>query len=136
MKLYDQRTEQFFMSQTGDILIVDDSGTNLFLLQRLLEDEGYSVIITEDPKKGLDYVDKHSGIRLILLDIMMPQLDGFEFMKRLSDRGKITEIPVIIVTARDDSQSHQKAMDLGAKDYIEKPLNIKKVLDTIQYHIS
>lgn len=123
------------MSQAGDILIVDDSGTNLFLLQSLLEEEGYSVIITEDPKKGLNYVDKHSNINLILLDIMMPKLDGFEFMKRLSGRGKLNDFPVIIVTARDDNESQQKAIDMGAKDYITKPLNIKKVLDTIQRHI-
>jgi len=123
------------MSQEGDILIVDDSGTNLFLLQSLLEEEGYSVIITEDPKKGLNYVDKHSNINLILLDIMMPKLDGFEFMKRLSESGKLNDFPVIIVTARDDNQSQQKAIDMGAKDYITKPLNIKKVLDTIHRHI-
>ncbi|MFP4620863.1 MAG: PleD family two-component system response regulator [Bacteroidales bacterium] len=119
------------MSQTGDILIVDDSGTNLFLLQSLLEDEGYSVIITDDPSKGLKYVDKYSNIDLILLDIMMPKLDGFEFMKRLSDSGKLNDIPIIIVTAKDDSQSQQKAIESGATDYITKPLNIEKVLETI-----
>ncbi|MGM0531071.1 MAG: response regulator [Bacteroidota bacterium] len=123
------------MSQAEDILIVDDSGTNLFLLQRLLEDEGYSVIITEDPREGLEYVNKRSSIGLILLDIMMPKLDGFEFMERLSDSGKLTDIPIIIVTAKDDSQSQQKAMAMGATDYISKPLDIKKVLDTIQHHL-
>ncbi|MCF8335525.1 MAG: response regulator [Bacteroidales bacterium] len=123
------------MSQTGDILVVDDSGTNLFLLQRLLEDEGYSVIITEDPREGWQYVDKHSNIDLILLDIMMPNLDGFEFMKRLSDRGKLFDIPVVIVTARDDRQSQKKAIEMGAKDYITKPLNIDKIVDIIQQHL-
>lgn len=123
------------MSQEGDILIVDDSGTNLFLLQRLLEDEGYSVIITEDPREGLEYVDKHSSINLILLDIMMPKLDGFEFMKRLSDSGRLSDIPVVIVTARDDKQSQQKAMHMGAKDYITKPLDINKVVETIHQQL-
>ena len=67
-------------------MVVDDSGTNLLLLQKLLEDEGYSVIITDDPRKGLEYVDKESHIDLILLDIMMPKIDGFEFMERLSKK--------------------------------------------------
>ena len=116
-------------------MIVDDSGTNLFLLQRLLEDEGYSVIITEDPREGLEYVDKHSSINLILLDIMMPKLDGFEFMKRLSDSGRLSDIPVVIVTARDDKQSQQKAIDMGAKDYITKPLDINKVVETIHQQL-
>ncbi len=123
------------MSKPGNILIVDDSGTNLFLLQRLLEDEGYSVVITEDPKKGLEHVDKHSNVSLILLDIMMPGIDGFEFMKQLSEKGKLADIPVVMVTARDDKESQRKASDMGAKDYITKPLNLQKVISTIQKHL-
>ena len=123
------------MSQSGNILIVDDSGTNLFLLQRFLEDEGYSAVITEDPKKGLEYVNKRSDIRLILLDIMMPGLDGFEFMEQLSDKGQLADIPVVMVTARDDSESQKKASIMGAKDYITKPLNLQKVISTIQRHL-
>lgn len=123
------------MSKPGNILIVDDSGTNLFLLQRLLEDEGYSVVITEDSKEGLNYVSKNSDVSLILLDIMMPGLDGFEFMEQLSDNGKLADIPVVMVTARDDRESQKKAVDLGAKDYITKPLDLQKVISIIQKHL-
>jgi two-component system chemotaxis sensor kinase CheA len=123
------------MSKPGNILIVDDSGTNLFLLQRLLEDEGYSVVITEDSKEGLNYVNKNTDISLILLDIMMPGIDGFEFMKQLSDKGKLADIPVVMVTARDDRESQKKAVDLGAKDYITKPLDLQKVIRIIQKHL-
>jgi len=123
------------MSKPGNILIVDDSGTNLFLLQRLLEDEGYSVVITEDSKEGLNYVSKNSDVSLILLDIMMPGLDGFEFMEQLSDNGKLADIPVVMVTARDDGESQKKAVDLGAKDYITKPLDLQKVISIIQKHL-
>lgn len=123
------------MSKPGNILIVDDSGTNLFLLQRLLEDEGYSVVIAEDPKVGLNYVNKNSDVSLILLDIMMPGLDGFEFMKQLSENGKMADIPVVMVTAKDDRETQKKAVDLGAKDYITKPLDLQKVISIIQKHL-
>lgn len=123
------------MSKPGNILIVDDSGTNLFLLQRLLEDEGYSVVIAEDPKVGLNYVNKNSDVSLILLDIMMPGLDGFEFMKQLSENGKMADIPVVMVTAKDDRETQKKAVDLGAKDYITKPLDLQKVISIIQKYL-
>jgi two-component system chemotaxis sensor kinase CheA len=123
------------MSKPGNILIVDDSGTNLFLLQRLLEDEGYSVVIAEDPKEGLNYVNKNSDVSLILLDIMMPGIDGFEFMKQLSENGKMADITVVMVTAKDDRETQKKAVDLGAKDYITKPLDLQKVISIIQKYL-
>jgi len=119
------------MSQKNSILIVDDSGTNLFLLQSLLEDEGYTVFITEDPGEGLKYIENRSDIGLILLDIMMPKFDGFEFMKKLSDSGKISHIPVIMVTARDDRQTQEEAINMGATAYFTKPLNLNQVIKTI-----
>jgi CheY-like chemotaxis protein len=119
------------MLQKNSILIVDDSGTNLFLLQSLLEDEGYPVMITEDPGEGLKYIKNRSDIGLILLDIMMPKFDGFEFMKKLSDSGKLSQIPVIMVTARDDRQSQKQAMHMGATAYLTKPLNLNHVIKTI-----
>jgi two-component system chemotaxis sensor kinase CheA len=123
------------MSKPGNILIVDDSGTNLFLLQRLLEDEGYSVVIAEDPKEGLNYVNKNSDVSLILLDIMMPGIDGFEFMEQLSENVKMADIPVVMVTAKDDRETQKKAVDLGAKDYITKPLDLQKVISIIQKYL-
>lgn len=123
------------MSKPGNILIVDDSGTNLFLLQRLLEDEGYSVVIAEDPKEGLNYVNKNSDVSLILLDIMMPGIDGFEFMEQLSENVKMADTPVVMVTAKDDRETQKKAVDLGAKDYITKPLDLQKVISIIQKYL-
>ena len=123
------------MAKSGKILIVDDSDTNLFLLQGLLEDEGYSVTVTGNPKEGLAYIEKGHNVVLILLDIMMPGMDGFEFLEQLSERNKLSEIPVIMVTARDDRQSQEKALNMGASNYMVKPLNIKKVINTIRQHL-
>jgi CheY-like chemotaxis protein len=122
------------MSQPANILIVDDSGTNLFLLQGLLEDEGYSVIITEDPREGLRFLDHYKNIDLILLDIMMPRIDGFEFMKKLSEKD-LSDIPVVVVTAKDDRNTQEKANNMGAVGYLTKPLNIRQVLETIREHV-
>ena len=124
------------MEQSGNILVEDDSGTNLFLLQRLLEDEGYSVIITDDPEEGLAIVDKQPDVKLVLLDIMMPRIDGFEFMNRLSSRFDLSELPVIMVTAKDDYDSQEKALNKGAVGYVTKPVDIDKIMGIIREHIT
>ncbi len=123
------------MKQDTNVLIVDDSGTNLFLLQRLLEDEGYGVIALDNPEEALDYLDQHGPIDLILLDIMMPGIDGFKFLDRIAEQPSLKSIPVIMVTAKDDRDSQQKALDKGAVDYMSKPLDLNQLKDMVRRHL-
>lgn len=124
------------MKQSNRILVVDDSGTNLFLLQRLLEDEGYDVIALEDPQEALDYLNDQSGIDLILLDIMMPGIDGFKFLEKISASDQLKSIPVIMVTAKNDRASQKKALEMGAVDYMAKPLDLNKLRNMVRSHLS
>jgi CheY-like chemotaxis protein len=124
------------MKQSNRILVVDDSGTNLFLLQRLLEDEGYDVIALEDPQEALDYLTDQSGIDLILLDIMMPGIDGFKFLEKISANEQLKTIPVIMVTAKNDRASQKKALEMGAVDYMAKPLDLNKLRNMVGSHLS
>ena len=124
------------MKQSNNILVVDDSGTNLFLLQRLLEDEGYDVIALENPREALDYLAGPSRIDLILLDIMMPGIDGFKFLEEVKDNDDLKGIPVIMVTARNDRESQKKALDMGAVDYMTKPLDLNQLKEVIRRYLS
>lgn len=124
------------MKHNKNILVVDDSGTNLFLLQRLLEDEGYQVIALDNAREALDYLRRKNDIHLILLDIMMPGIDGFEFMEKLSAESSLKEIPVVMVTAKNDRASQKKALSMGAVGYMTKPLDLNKLRNLIREHLS
>ena len=124
------------MKQKNNILVVDDSGTNLFLLERLLEDEGYHVIAMDNAREALDYLQKKDDIQLILLDIMMPGIDGFEFMDKLSEGPSLKDIPVVMVTAKNDRTSQKKALSMGAVGYMTKPLDLTKLRSLIREQLS
>lgn len=112
------------------ILVVDDSTTNNLLFQHLLEEEGYRVLISETGKDALKRtVDDRPD--LVLLDIMLPGFDGFQVLEYLK-KDKITEnIPVVMVTAKKDTWSMKKSLDLGAIDYVVKPIEINNFLNKI-----
>ena len=113
----------------GKILIIDDSATNVFLLQTLLEEQGYTVLFTYNGQEAIKYLDEQK-FDLLLLDIMMPGIDGYDILEKLSTDQSNT--PVIMVTAKDDSDSEKKARDMGATDYVTKPVNFEKLIKLVQ----
>ncbi|MGK7920869.1 MAG: response regulator [Trichodesmium sp.] len=104
------------------ILIVDDEPNNVFLLEELLTLEGYTTISANGGQEALEIASK-SPPDLILLDIMMPEIDGFEVCSRLRQNPKLQTTPVIFLTALDDEQSKLKGLELMGDDYITKPFN-------------
>lgn len=108
------------------VLIVDDNINNVRLLQDILEDEGYEVYTLHS---GIPVVEKSRSIRpdIILLDIMMPELDGFEVCKALKADTELKDIPVIMVTAKAEGRDLKNALELGAIDYIKKPIDEDEV---------
>ncbi|MBN1187340.1 MAG: response regulator [Bacteroidales bacterium] len=117
------------------ILIIDDSSTNVLLLQDILEEFGYEAVIKSDSKEALKCVPKEMP-DLILLDIMMPGLSGLKFLEKISQMDKIKSIPVIMVTAKNDNESKQKAKELGAVDYIVKPISVEDIIDRVDKALS
>jgi len=113
----------------GKILIIDDSATNVFLLQTLLEEQGYTVLFTYNGQEAIKYLDEQK-FDLLLLDIMMPGVDGYDILEKLASEQRNT--PVIMVTAKDDRDSEKKAKDLGATDYVTKPVNFEKLIKLVQ----
>jgi len=119
------------MPEQSQILIIDDVSSNLMLMESILEAEGYEVMPCDDGRKALEYLEGSSQIRLILLDIMMPDFDGYEFLEQKNAAvGK--DIPVIVVSAKTDTDSIQQALEKGAYDYLSKPFNIQDVLNKIR----
>ena len=109
------------------ILIVDDSNTNIVLLESLLKRNGYTVFTALNGRQGLDSV-RNIIPDLVILDLKMPDLGGFEFLELLKKQGDLTDIPVVILSAISDSDSIKKSLELGAADYLSKPLDPDKVL--------
>ncbi|MBU2494069.1 MAG: response regulator [Bacteroidetes bacterium] len=112
------------------ILVVDDQPDNVFLLQDRLEHEGYEVITAYDGEAGLKKV-KEEMPDLILLDVMMPGLSGFEVCKEVVSDEASRDIPVILLTALTDSNDLKKGFQSGAFDYIKKPFNRIELLSRI-----
>lgn len=116
------------------VLVIDDDKSNLIMAQRLLSDE-YRVAAVNSGEKGFEYLEKNEP-SLILLDIQMPQMNGFEVMEKLRAHEKWCKIPVIFLTADKSSETEEKCFDMGAVDYIGKPfvpqIMRKRVMRTIE----
>lgn len=115
------------------ILVVDDSETNIDLLLEVLGDE-YIVSVALDGENALKIVERYTP-DLILLDIMMPGMDGYEVCKRIKSNEKTNKIPILFITAMDQDDNEAKGLDLGALDYIKKPFNPKLIKARVRNHI-
>jgi CheY-like chemotaxis protein len=121
-------------SQLQTILIVDDNPTNLEVLSETLTRSGYQVSVAIDGESAIEQVKYHLP-SLILLDIMMPGIDGFETCRRLKQNSASRDIPVIFMTALADTDHKVKGFSLGAIDYITKPFQREEVLARIEVQI-
>lgn len=113
------------------VLVVDDNYLNIRLLTNILEDENFKVFSTDN---GLSVLEIASRVKpdIILLDIMMPGLDGFEVCKLLKDDSEVKDIPVIMVTAKTDGIDIKKSLELGAFDYVKKPIDEIEIVARIR----
>lgn len=116
------------------ILVVDDMPDNLFLMHGLLEDR-YEVIQATSGPEALKVVMSDRPPHMVLLDIMMPDMDGYEVLRRIRQHPPTANIPVIFLTALASRQDERLGMDLGAIDYLTKPVDPQKVVDRIEAHV-
>lgn len=116
------------------ILIIDDVVENLNVLRQILTSSGYELFLAKDGKKGLE-IAKNIKPDLILLDIMMPILDGYETCKLLKQDKNLRDIPIIFLSALSESKDKVKAFEAGGVDYIAKPFNDQEVLIRVRSHL-
>ena len=105
------------------VLIVDDNDDNRFTLSMRLESCGYSNVVTaENGREALEKM-RAGPIDLVLLDIMMPEMNGYEVLEQLKASTELRDLPVIVISALDEMDSVIKCIELGAEDYLAKPFN-------------
>ena len=119
---------------SGKILIVDDNPSNLKVLYTYLIDAGFEVLVAEDGETGIEVVS-HSQPELILLDVMMPDLDGFEVCRRLKANPQTKDIPVIFLTALSETINKLKGFEVGGVDYITQPIENQEVVARVRTHL-
>ena len=131
-----RHSEKFIMNQNSTekkdskILIVDDIPANLNVLCQALETEGYRIVAAPSGTVALQIAHRTQP-DLILLDVMMPEMDGFETCRRLKADASTAEIPVIFITAKDEISSVVKGFEVGGVDYITKPFSPKVLLGIV-----
>lgn len=116
------------------VLVVDDVMTNLDVLFQILEEADYRVLVATDGLTALD-VAGATPLEIILLDVMMPGIDGYETCRQLKARPELEDIPVIFLTARDDIEGIVEGFQAGGVDYITKPFNKDELLVRIRTHL-
>ncbi|HTA83807.1 MAG TPA: response regulator [Bacteroidia bacterium] len=126
--------EAVFHSKT--ILVVDDDTRNVFALSQILKERGMEIVKAENGKHALEMLDAHSEINLVLMDIMMPEMDGYEAMRRIRANIRLKNLPVIALTAKAMKDDKQKCIDAGANDYITKPIDVERLLSLMRVWLS
>ena len=118
------------LSQSS-ILLVDDSSTNIALLEAIFDEKGYHIIKAQSVTDAITSINRKIP-DLILLDLLFPKVSGFDFFKQLQENEQTRNIPVIIISALSDEESENRAMELGAVDYINKPIDIQYLISKVE----
>ncbi|MEW6366611.1 MAG: HAMP domain-containing protein [Acidobacteriota bacterium] len=128
--------EQLYQADTAlagkKILIVDDDVRNIFALTTVLERHKMQVITAENGKQALQVIEKNSDVRIVLMDVMMPEMDGYETTRAIRKMPKFKTLPIIALTAKAMKGDREKCLEAGASDYITKPVNTEQLLSLLR----
>jgi signal transduction histidine kinase/CheY-like chemotaxis protein/CHASE3 domain sensor protein len=117
-------------------LLADDDMRNVFAITAFLVEQGIEVITAENGKVALEMLEEHSGIDIVLMDIMMPEMDGYEAMRQIRANKKIAKLPIIALTAKAMIGDREKCIEAGASDYITKPIDSNKLFSLMRVWLS
>jgi len=118
------------------VLIVDDDIRNIFSLTSVLESHDVQVLHAERGKDGILILEQTPDVDVALIDIMMPDMDGYETMQQIRERSELADVPLIAVTAKAMKGDRQKCLDAGASDYIAKPVDIELLLALLRVWVA
>lgn len=117
----------------NSVLVIDDEKTNLMILSRMLA-PNYTVYLTKNGTSAIEMINKCMP-DLILLDVIMPDISGFDVLKMIKESPAIQNIPVIFITGLESAEDEKKGLGLGAVDFIHKPFSEEKVMSKVQAHL-
>ncbi|MBP9151337.1 MAG: response regulator [Flavobacteriales bacterium] len=129
--LYDKET----MFQGGKVLLVDDDMRNVFALGKVLKEKGLEILKAENGKIALQVLNENKDVDIVLMDIMMPEMDGYECMKEIRKQKRFKDLPVIALTAKAMKEDRQTCIDAGANDYITKPVDVERLFSLMRIWI-
>jgi CheY-like chemotaxis protein len=126
---------------TGDlqghrILIVDDDVRNVYALTSALEDHGLEVVCATSGQRGIELLETTPGIELVLMDIMMPGMDGYEAIRAIRTQEQFTDLPIVALTAKAMRGDREESLEAGASDYVTKPVEIDSLLEAVRVWIA
>lgn len=117
------------------ILIIDDDNKNIFALTATLRSRKFETLSAISAKDGISLMDKDPGIGIVLMDMMMPEMDGYEAIREIRN-GKHPQMPVVAVTAQAMLGDREKCLEAGADHYISKPVNVDELLTVLHKYIN
>jgi len=114
------------------ILLADDDMRNVFAMSKILREKGMEIVKAEDGAKALKVLEQEPGIHLVLMDIMMPIMDGYETMKKIREQERFAKLPIIALTAKAMKGDREKCIESGASDYLAKPVDMERLLSMMR----
>ncbi len=114
------------------MLVVDDDIRNIFALNSLLERHNMQVINANNGQDAIRLVEQTPDLSLVLMDIMMPEMDGYETMRRIRGKAEFRHLPIIALTAKAMKGDREKCLEAGASDYVAKPVNTEQLLSLVR----
>ncbi|WP_121357356.1 response regulator [Flavisolibacter nicotianae] len=116
------------------ILLIDDDSRNIFALSAVLRAKGFDVLSAPSAQEGIALLQKQKGIKVVLLDMMMPGMDGYQALSILKTEPDLAEIPVFAVTAQAMVGDRERCLEAGADEYISKPVDVDVLLSLLKAH--
>ncbi len=114
------------------VLVVDDDARNIFALTSVLENHDVNVISATNGRQAIDILENTPGVSMVLMDIMMPEMDGYETMREIRKKAEFRTLPILALTAKAMKGDREKCLDAGASDYIAKPVNTDQLLSLMR----
>jgi len=117
------------------VLIVEDDERNIFSLSSILEEKEIKLSIAENGEEALKILAKDPEFNMVLMDIMMPKMDGYEAMREIRKQKRFRNLPIIALTAKAMKGDREKCINAGATDYMSKPIDVEKLLSLLKVWI-
>jgi CheY-like chemotaxis protein len=122
-------------NQLKKILIIDDDSRNIFALKAVLTAKKYACLAANSAAEGFNAIKNQGDVGVVLLDMMMPEMDGYQALAKMKEDDDLKEIPVIAVTAQAMVGDRERCLDAGANGYISKPVNVEELIKLLNQYL-
>ncbi|ODS83656.1 MAG: response regulator [Sphingobacteriales bacterium 41-5] len=120
------------MNNSKEILIIDDDSKNIFALNAVLTAKKYKCVSAQSAREGFRLLKSNNNIGLVLMDMMMPEMDGYQAIRNMKSDEKLKDIPVIAITAQAMTGDREKCLAAGAGGYVSKPVNVDELVEMLK----